>query len=188
MSKVLVVNPSKAKGKKKPAAREFNFPVIAAAKRKQGRKRNPGPAVSVRGAAPSSIGGQVKNAALGAVGGIGLDMAMGLVAKRAPSNLTAGPARHLLKAAVALGLGVIGTKVFKSGMVGTMVQGGLTITLHDAAKEMLLRNMGMGEYIDGHVTDLGEYIEGAEAIPYQAETMAGDFDMNGAEEDAHLYA
>jgi len=183
MSKVLVVNPSKANGRRRKAKRKFSFPVIAAARRSKGRKRNPGPAVSVRGAAPSSIGGQVKNATLGAVGGLGIDVVMGAVAKRAPSQLTTGPARHLLKAAVALGLGLVGTKVLKSGMVGTMVQGGLTITLHDAAKEMLLRNAGVGEYIDGMVNDMGEYIDGAEAVAYEP---ASDF--AAYEEAQHEYA
>lgn len=87
---------------------------------RRGRRRNP--------IASGLIEGMFKDAAIGAVGSLGVDMIMGQVQPQLPATMQTGYAYVLLKAAATVALGIFGKK-FAGPAAITAAQGALTTQL-----------------------------------------------------------
>lgn len=87
---------------------------------RRGRRRNP--------IASGLIEGMFKDAAIGAVGSLGVDMIMGQVQPQLPATMQTGYAYVLLKAAATVALGIFGKK-FAGPVAITAAQGALTTQL-----------------------------------------------------------
>ena len=135
----MLVNPKKrtkrAHAKKTVAkvgarhAKRRRNPVKAIARRVK-RRRNPI-------AGKMDLMASVKSAAYSAAGALVLDVAYAYLP--VPSQFKSGNMLHVGKIAVAFGLGLIAQKmgIIKGAMGRQMVEGAMTVTLHDAGKGFL---------------------------------------------------
>ena len=120
----------------KPRRRRANAATASRAGRTLRRyRRNPaGMPTSVK----QIIARLIKPAVSETVGALALDVTSGYANRYLPATLTTGPARHLVKGAMAVGVGYLASKVSKRGaMAADMARGGLVVVMHDAAKELL---------------------------------------------------
>jgi len=178
MAELMLINPRKRRATKK--RRTVKRRSTTAARRRvstnmRRRRRNP----ARRG--KMNIMGTVMPAATAASGALALDVVWGYAP--IPENLKNGPLRHVVKAAGAIGLGMLAGMVVKKDTADRFATGALTVTIHSAMREMVAKaapnvRLGdadefddMGYYGSGvDPDDLGAYIDG----------MDGDDDFIGA--------
>lgn len=152
-------NPTRRRtAKKRPVRRRAS---AAPKRRRASRRRRSNPALTTR-----SVRNQVMEAGTGAVGALALDVVQGYLP--IPANLKSGIVGTLVKAGLAISIGIIGSKVriVSNATAGKMANGALTVVLHDELKKQVQTyapGIQMGEYLgpDG----LGMY-EGAGYSPY----------------------
>lgn len=136
-------NPVKRKTtRRKPAARRAS-PVRRRRRRRTGYGGNP--AFNMR-----SVQNQLMEAGTGAVGALGLDVIQGYLP--IPANLKTGLVGTGVKALLAIGMGVVASKVkiVRGATANKMVNGALTVVLHDELKKQVANfapGIQMGEYI-----------------------------------------
>lgn len=196
MAELMLVNPRKRRttGRKKartPAQKAATRRLVALNKKRSSPRRKPRTATTPvrrrRRAAPAvarrvrrykrnPAGRGVVNttlipAAIAASGALGLDILWGFAP--VPANLKAGPLRHVVKGAGAIGMGWLAGKVVSKRAALQLTGGALTVIMHDAAKELVQKFMPqlslgyysagqpVGEYM-GEYTDngMGEYMPG----------------------------
>lgn len=87
-------------------------------------RRNPSPRLG-------GLGSMMMPAVYGAGGALAIDFVTGYLPL--PLAIKVSPARHLLKGLMAVGLGM----VFRGRIGSEMAKGGLTVALHDAAREAI---------------------------------------------------
>lgn len=151
-------NPVARKRRRKPAARR-RTPVRARRRAPVRRRRRTGrtgnPALNMR-----SVQNQLMEAGTGAVGALGLDVIQGYLP--IPANLKVGLVGTGVKALLAIGMGVVASKVkiVRGATANKMVNGALTVVLHDELKKQVQNfapGIQMGEYIGD---ELGYYGSG----------------------------
>lgn len=107
-----------------------------------------------------SIVAQLKNAGIGAAGAIGVDVGFGFVQSYLPEAVQApvdaagnmNPAYYAAKGATAIVAGLLAKRLIGSARAAQMVEGSLTVTMHDAAKQFLAGNvpsLTLGAYAPG---------------------------------------
>jgi len=149
MAHVIVANPKR--GKKRRATRKN--PAPAHGRRRSGRRRtrrNPiGGMLRTRGSGGlfGGISRAAMSAGLGAAGAIGVDFLL----RFAPVSMKVGPMSHVTKAAVAIGVGLIGRK---NALVAGAAQGALTVALYGAARQFLAVPMGLSEISEADMYEL----------------------------------
>jgi hypothetical protein len=108
---------------------------------------------------------QIFPALTGAVGSVGFDMLWGRMP--IPDAFKAGPMRHLVKGAGAIGAGMLAGMMVKPQTAKMLSTGILTTVFVDALNEMVVRFMptvapaGVGQYdVSDYIEeDMGAYIE-----------------------------
>jgi hypothetical protein len=160
---LLLVNPAK-RGKKKstkraaPATkRPARRSTTSLSKLRKRTRRNP----IMGGSLLKGVTGQVKSAAVGALGGALLDAML----RPLPMNMKAGNVGHLTRAGIAIAAGIVGKR---HPMIASAAQGALTITLYNVLRQYVTVPMNLGEISDAdmnaYVQDggMGEYVGGVE--------------------------
>ena len=146
---------------------------IVGRRRHHRRRRNP--------ISSGSIMSVIKPTFQGVAGALIVDLIMGNVP--IPVSLKTGPVRHLVKGALAVGLGMIAKNFAGRAMAQEMAQGAMIVTFHDAAKEMLATALptlklgeyaGIGYYSPGMIQRMGEYLpqESYNSIPSASNEMS----------------
>lgn len=201
MAELMLLNPRK-RGAKRRKATPAQLRALAkgrATRKRNALARNPAPVrrkASVMRAAASNprrrraarnpigmsgIVGQLMSAAQGAAGALAVDAVMTYVPL--PTMLTSGNMKHVTRAGLAIGLGLVGKK-FLGRTAGKMAEGAITVAAYQAAKGLLggmgmnlaymspaqsfapnapgmLPNPGMAEYINSFQNSgMGEYVSG----------------------------
>lgn len=163
MSELMLINPRKRRKTTKKKVVKRRSPVRRVAKRAVSkRRRNP---IRRKAGIMGIVQSTVMPAATAAAGAIGLDVVWGMAP--IPENLKTGPMRHVVKAAGAIGLGMIAEMVVKKSTASQFATGALTVVMHQAMREGMTRfapNIQLGEYVD----------EGGEMGYYGAGVNAGD--------------
>lgn len=163
MSEILLVNPRRRKRRKKTTVRRRRRNVyVANPKRRRKRRktsvgrrrrRNPARRITAR-----TIQKQLTVATQGALGAIGLDIALAYIPL--PAQLTGPIATPVVKGLAAVGLGAVaGMAGVRAETANRMTEGALTVQLHTIGKNMLsqfMPNIAMSEYMSG----LGYYGSG----------------------------
>jgi len=183
--KMLLVNPRKRRTKRRAPARARRrrttrrTPARRTARTvrrrqratpvRRRRRRNPSARGVMRYVRPALIGGGTA---------VGIDVALGYIPL--PDTLTTGYARHATKGALAIALGMFGSKIgMKRVTAENMAQGALTVFAADAMREAaasFLPNVPMGYYSPAYVppnNGMGMYLDS----PGSAPGMAGVHDM-----------
>lgn len=162
MSEILLVNPRRRRRRKKATVRRRRKNVyVANPKRRRKRRstsvrrrRNP----RARRITAASIQKQLTVATQGALGAIGLDIALAYIPL--PAQLTGPVATPVIKGLAAVGLGAVaGMAGVRAETANRMTEGALTVQLHTIGKTMLsqfMPNIAMSEYMSG----LGYYGSG----------------------------
>jgi len=173
--------PARVAARKKPAARRAPARAAAPAKRRRtSARRGRGgwpitstPTASKAGRAlryrrPNPIGGFVRDtlmpSVVGGAGALALDVAVAMLPL--PPAMKTGPMAPLVKAAGAVGIGMLAGQ-FMGRRVGEQVAaGGLTVTMYNLARGVLSRASGgkipgLSMYPDGMGAYVSEYIEEA---------------------------
>lgn len=136
---------------------------------------------------PNPIGGFVSNTLMpslvGGAGALALDVAMAVVPL--PAQMKTGPMAPLVKAAGAVGLGMIAGKVMGRRVGEQVAAGGLTVTAYNVARQLLVQATGgkipgLSEYVSEYVDfqppqlgyessggQVGDYVEGYETGVYR---------------------
>lgn len=117
------------------------------------RRRNP---ISLRGFAPTNLMGQVTGALPGAVGALGLDVALGFLP--IPVNWKAGIPGYITKIVGAVGLGMLASNVVSGATAAKMTTGALTVMFHGILRELLATNfpqVPLGMYLQPGFAGLG---------------------------------
>jgi hypothetical protein len=117
-----------------------------------------------------SVQNQLVDAGTGAVGALGLDIVQGYLP--IPANLKAGIVGTGVKALLAIGMGVVASKVkiVRPATAAKMANGALTVVLHDELRKQVANfapGIQMGEYLDD---GLGYYGSG-----YPAGVISNDY-------------
>jgi len=164
MNEILLVNPRRRRRatkkrvtrKRRTVARKRN-PVRrrrSVAKRRVTRRRRKNPVISAR-----SIQGQIRTASTGALGALGLDVALAYIPL--PAAITGGIIGKVTKAAGAIALGIVANKLGVSASnANRMAEGALTVQIHGIGKELLTQfapGVALSAYMD---SDLGYYGSG----------------------------
>lgn len=179
--KLIAYNRAKARGKSRPAARSKpaaapkrraarSAPAAAAPKRKRAKWRiTSARAASTAGRAlrhrrPNPVGGFVKDtlmpSVIGGAGALALDVAVAMLPL--PPALKTGPMAPLVKAAGAVGIGMLAGQ-FMGRRVGEQVAaGGLTVMAYNLGRQMLVkagggRIPGLSEYVSEYVSEYGDF-------------------------------
>lgn len=164
MSEILLVNPRRRRratkkrvARKRPAkrrvrrvARKAN-PVrrrrrasVRRVSRRATRGRRRNPIVSA-----NTVKGQLKTATTGALGALGLDMALAYLPL--PASIIGGTIGKVTKAAAAIGLGIVANKLGVSAAnANRMAEGALTVQLHGIGKGLLAQyvpQVALSEYL-----------------------------------------
>lgn len=147
-AKMIAANRRRSKGRRKnpvkrKTTRRKRAPAVATRRRTR-RRRNP--AVNMR-----SVQNQVMEAGTGALGAIGLGIIQGYLP--IPANLKGGLVGTGVKALLAIGMGVVASKVkvVKPATAAKLANGALTVVLYDALKTQIATfapGLQMGAYID----------------------------------------
>ncbi len=114
--------------------------------RRRHYRRNPS-------SSPVGVVAQLKGAAIGATGALAINTMYNMLPL--PASVTTGKMAYVGRAAFALALGVVTRKMLPGGMVGKMVQGSLTVTAHDALKDIV------GGMLPTFAPKLGMYVSPA---------------------------
>lgn len=179
MAELMLVNPRKRKKAKRKTKSKFMLKKTSARKRNEITDENPHKrrrrsaskrAISRmrrRSSKPAGLGGikgitnQLLPAVTAAGGALALDVMWAYVPL--PENLKTGPMRHVVKAAGAIGLGMLAGMVMKKDTANQLATGALTVVLHGAMRDMASRfapaiklgdvgefevSEGVGEYVD----------------------------------------
>lgn len=166
---LLLINPRKRRTRRRAPVRRRRTARRATARRNPAprRRRTPARRRITRAAynpRPRGVMGQVNQAlmpaAQGAAGAIGLDLLMGFVPL--PPALGTGMVRHLVKGVGAVGVGMLAGMVARPRTAQAMMQGSLTVVMHDAAKEMIattMPNIPLGYIQSGYAPDLAAYLD-----------------------------
>ena len=122
---------------------------MANIRRRMMRRRNP----SLR-AGFGNIGGQVMQAATGAVGALAVDAVMGQVNNFLPSALKTQYVYPIVKMGAAIGLGVVASRVLpRHG--ATMAMGSMTVTMRDFLRAFMPAAVPMGYVNPGYIPGSG---------------------------------
>jgi hypothetical protein len=153
---LLLVNP---RGRKRRAAKKVSYPRAtrtrrarrAAARRRSGLFKNPiGRALRLGGGGlVSGIGGQVMGAGVGLAGAVGTDVLF----KFLPLTLKTGALSHLIRAALAITLGLVGKR---KPLIVQAAHGALTIALYRAYMQYAQGPLNLGELSDGDMYQLAD--------------------------------
>lgn len=142
-------------------------------RRRHHYRRNPSLRLSTRGISNSLIG-----AAQGATGSVLVDVAMGQIAPMLPASLLSMNTYPIVKIAVALGLGAVGSKIAPSrwhGAVSEMAKGSMTVTLAQVLRGFMPANLVLGARRMPH--QMGFNAAGQQVLPDTGGRM-GEF-MHG---------
>lgn len=142
-SEILLVNPRRRRRK---AVAKRRAPVrrrkVAAVRRRA--RANPAPRrarirrrvrrnpISMKGLMP-----QLQTAAGGALGGLGLSVALGYLP--IPANLKAGPLGYVTKGALAFGIGMLAKNFTRASTAARLTEGALTVVMYEAMKDGVAR-------------------------------------------------
>lgn len=207
-AKMIAANRARARGAKRaaprkpaarPAAKRSSAPRRAAPakRRRTSARRGPGgwPITSATAASRagralrhrrpnpvSGIGTFVKGtlmpSVVGGAGALALDVAMGMLPL--PPALKSGPMAPLVKAAGAVGLGMIAGKALGRRTGEQVAAGALTVTVYNVARMMLVkasggRIPGLSGYVDEYVS---EYVDPSAQLGYESSGgQVGDGDV-----------
>lgn len=153
-------NPVARKRRRKPAAAKRRPSRRRApqrrARRRVSRRRNPAPRLTMR-----NVQNQLMDAGTGALGALGLDIIQGYLP--IPANMKTGLVGTGVKALLAIGMGIVAsnTRMIKGPVANKMVNGALTVVLHDEFKKQLATfapGIPLGEYLGSD--ELGYYGSG----------------------------
>ena len=126
--------------------------------RRSKRRRNP----SLRGIT-GTIVPTIKAGVIGASGAIGLDLLIGFLASKLPTQLQTGYGLTATKIAGAIGIGMLGGMVMR-GRGADLAKGAMTVVLHDELKKVLqaqFPTLQLGEYFSaGPVVGYGYNSQG----------------------------
>lgn len=127
-------------------------------------------------------------AALGAAGGIALDVGMGYIGSYLPSMLTTGYVKHVTRIGAALGIGY-GAKKFLGAKGNAVAQGALIVAVYGLLKDVIVQfapsvkglgdyeevtlDTGMGAYLNGPA--LGAYLPDGSSAPGMGAYLAGGY-------------
>lgn len=176
MSEILLVNPRrrrKAPARRKTSTRRRRStarrrnPVRRAAKRIVRRRRNPVRARrrATRGRRRNPVGfrqaaikGQVQTGITGALGALGLDVALAYIPL--PAQLKAGIVGKLVKAGGAIALGVVANRFLNvsAANAAKLSEGALTVQFHGIGRELLGQfapGVAMSAYLNDESDSLG---------------------------------
>lgn len=198
---LLLINPRKRTRRRSPARRR-----TTTARRRTAARRNPAPRRRRRTPArrritraaynprPRGVMGQVNQAMMpalqGAGGAIGLDLLMGFMPL--PPALSTGMVRHLVKGVGAVGVGMLAGMVARPATARNMLQGSLTVVMHDMAKETLqttMPNIPLGYTGSGYSPDMAAYLDqdGNSMLTDGGNGVGAYLDNYGAEYDEAEY-
>jgi len=187
---IFTTNPTRRRRRARPmrrarVARYRRNPVMVANPKRRRRmaryRRNP---ISLSGGGKGGI--KIMSlfvpAATVGLGAVGVEMLMGFMP--IPPQLKTGPIKHVTKGAIAVAIGW-GLGKFVSKRLGeAFALGGLTIAVHDAAKDQILRmapNVRFGQYENRMGEYMGQYIGGDEMYENPAiEEGTGAFGYSNA--------
>ena len=162
-NEILLVNPRrrrKAVAKRRAPVRRRKAPTVRrrkAARNPSARRvrrrvrRNP---IALKGLMP-----QLQTAAGGALGGLGLSIALGYLP--IPANLKAGALGYVTKGALAFGLGMLAKNFTRAGTAARLTEGALTVVMYEAMKDGVQRfapQVPLGMYMND--PSLGYYGSG----------------------------
>ncbi|RPH75967.1 hypothetical protein EHM76_00365 [bacterium] len=122
-------------------------------RRRAARRRNP---ISLRSFGPGNLMSQVSGALPGAVGALGLDVALGFLP--IPVTWKAGIPGYLTKIVGAIALGMAASKVAGASTGAKVTTGALTVMFHGVLRELLAANfptVPLGMYLRPGVSGLG---------------------------------
>lgn len=97
------------------------------------RRRNPARRMNLN----TILRTQVQPAAIQASGAILLDVAFGYIGGMLPAALSTGNMRHVTKGIGAIALSMVASMFTKAATANDMAKGALTVTMHDAAKDLI---------------------------------------------------
>ena len=142
--------------RRKPAAAKRRPSRRRAPQRRVRRRRNPAPRLTMR-----NVQKQIMDAGTGALGALGLDVIQGYLP--IPANLKTGLVGTGVKALLAIGMGIVAEnfKMIRGPASKQMVNGALTVVLHDEFKKQLATfapGIPLGEYLGSD--ELGYYGSG----------------------------
>jgi hypothetical protein len=175
MPQLMLVNPAKRrKSRKKTSSRKRRSRVRRNPVKRAVARRSPSKARRVsrrkyrrnpikiggRGMLKRTINQQVMPAVTQAGGALAVDLGYGYLSGYLPAMLTTGMARHATKGVMAVLLSTIAANFVKSSTANAMAVGALTVTIHDAAKEVLATaapQLPLGYYNPGYVQSLSYY-------------------------------
>jgi hypothetical protein len=167
-SELLLLNPRKRRARKTTTRRVRRNPAskITMSAIRRRRRRNPAHKMAnVRSrmmrrrnpamrATLGNIGGQVMQAATGAVGALAVDAVMGQVNNFLPATLKTQYVYPIVKMGAAIGLGLVAARVLpRHG--ATMAMGSMTVTMRDFLKTLLPAGVAMGYMNPGYVPGSG---------------------------------
>lgn len=169
MASLMLVNPRKRRkarkttvAKRNPSRRRKSLSTLAHHKkhsRRRSYRRNP-----IGG---TSVTDQVKGAAVGALGAVGVDLLMTRLP--IPATMKTGAMLHLSQGLVSLGLGMAVAKFGRNKKLGAqLADGGLTVALYAATKSMIGPKLGLSGF-----ETLGDDLLGYEML---GDDLLGDDD------------
>lgn len=196
MSEILLVNPKKRRKKrrkkvarKKTAVRRRRRRNPVARKRTtRRRRRRSNPNLSMRG-----ITQHVQTASTGALGALGLDIALAYIPL--PAQITGGIVGKVTKMVGAVALGVVANRFLgvKAVTANRMTEGALTVQLHGIGRELLgqfapgvalsayMQDDGLGYYGSGWNPNVVDDPDGGSPLG----TYLPDISADGIGMDAH---
>lgn len=175
MARARSKNPAKRRASTKRrthAKRRHNPIAVSRVTRRTSRRRNP---ISLRGSLNKPMA-MIGPALTGAIGAIAVNTVLSKIPL--PAIAMTGKARYLTQGAAAILLGVLAQKVGMKGATAVrMAEGALTVTLHDAMKEIAAgmgMNLGnMGYYLPGLGARGAVPPRGAAAAPNLGQYISG---------------
>jgi len=189
---VMLINPRKRRStRRKSTSRKRRRPSVRRNPAPRRRRRRSPTGASRRARrvrrnpAPRGIVGKVNSAMMpavqGAGGAIGLDLLMGYVPL--PASISTGMTRHLVKGVGAVAMGYLASMIVRPKTAQNMMQGALTVTIHDATREMIQNTMPsiqLGWVNSGYYagSDMSAYLDYAtpESLPAPENTMSAYLD------------
>lgn len=145
-SEILLVNPRRRRRRKTVAKRRAPVRRRKTATVRRRVRANPSPRratrrirrrvrrnpINMRGLMP-----QLQTAAGGALGGLGLSVALGYLP--IPANLKAGPLGYVTKGALAFGIGMLAKNFTRASTAARLTEGALTVVMYEAMKDGVQR-------------------------------------------------